>query len=365
VVCIRRVKNPPHRILLLGTLAAPSGAAIVDWGITRGMVFIIPTLLITALGFELIWEWIKTRWRWLRTPLFAWGIFLVFATISFWTLGDALTNGPTWYDNYGLSGLQYGGRQLFSRAAEIARKDPTTTVLVSSTWANAPHILLRYFGNDLPNLRMGNINAFGMAYQPLDRSLLFVMTDEDLAYIHGSGKFINITIEETLPYPDGRAGFYFMRLEYMPDIQDVLAAERAERQALRSETLPLMGQVVEVQYPMLDMNEIRHAFDGDPTTVIRTLEANPLRLILTFPKPILVTRITLLIGGTPTHATLTAHIDAHKPVTVTEQVERDVVKRDLQLTFNQPYEVNKLEIEVLNPHDGEIAHVHLWEVTIE
>ena len=48
--CIRRFQDPAHRTLLLATLAAPSGAALVDWGITRGLVFLIPATLITALG---------------------------------------------------------------------------------------------------------------------------------------------------------------------------------------------------------------------------------------------------------------------------------------------------------------------------
>ncbi len=40
--CIRRFRDPAHRTLILATLAAPSGAALVDWGITRGLAFIIP-----------------------------------------------------------------------------------------------------------------------------------------------------------------------------------------------------------------------------------------------------------------------------------------------------------------------------------
>lgn len=52
VKSIKRFKDPAHRTLLLATLAVPTGAAIVDWGITRGLSFIMPTVLITALGVE-------------------------------------------------------------------------------------------------------------------------------------------------------------------------------------------------------------------------------------------------------------------------------------------------------------------------
>jgi len=212
---------------------------------------------------------------------------------------------------------------------------------------------------------MGNINAFGYQYQPLDRRYLFVMTEEDLTYVRESGKFMNVTIQETLPYPDGRVGFYFVRLEYVPDIESILAEERAERQALRTESLTLLRQHVQVEYPALDMNEIKHVFDGDPNTVIRTLEANPLRLILTFEEPVQINAITLIVGGTPTRATATTYHQEKVLESKAQQVGQANINRELLLTFSSSTPSDQLEIEVMNTHDGEIAHVHLWEVIIE
>ena len=365
VSCIRRFKNPAHRTLLLVTLAAPSGAAVVDWGITRGMVFIIPAVIMIGLGFERSLTWLQDRWKKLVYPHIAIISISCFSGLSFWMLSDTLRNGPTWYRDYGMAGMQYGGQQVFTRAVEIARSEPDTTVLVSSTWANGPNVLLRYFADDLANIRMGNINAFAAQYRPLDRNFLFVMTDEDLVFIEDSEKFTNITVEETLPYPDGRDGFYFVRLSYVEGIEDILAAERTARQALLTEEIQIKGQQVEVQYPTLDMNDIIHIFDSDPTTLIRTLEANPLRLVLTFPAPTRVNKITLVIGGTPTRATVTAFSGEEKLSTLSDQVDSDVVKRNIDLEFSQTLLVDKLEVEILNTHDGEIAHVHLWEVMIE
>ncbi|MEA3325852.1 MAG: glycosyltransferase family 39 protein [Chloroflexota bacterium] len=365
VQCVRGFKKPTHRTLLLVSLAAPTGAAIVDWGITRGMVFIIPAIIMIGLGFERFIIWLQARWKKLSFTHIALVSLLCFSAFSFLMLFDALQNGPTWYRDYGMAGMQYGSQQVFTRSAEIARAEPKTTVLVSSTWANGPNILLRYFADDLPNVRMGNINAFASQYRSLDRTLLFVMTGEDLTYINDSEKFTNVTIEETLPYPDGSDGFYFVRLEYVEGIEEFLAAERATRQALLTEVIPIQDQQVEVEYPTLDMNDITHIFDGDPTTLIRTLEANPLRLILTFPAPTSVNKITLVIGGTPTRVTVKAFSGGMKPVTLTDQVDSAIVKRNMQLEFSQTLLVDKLEVEILNIHDGEIAHVHLWEVMIE
>jgi len=326
---------------------------------------IIPITLFTALGLDAVLHSISRNWRRIQHRHLSALIFIIFAVLSLGMLADALTNGPTWYDDYGMSGMQYGAQQVFNRAAEIAGSDPQTTVLVSSTWANGTDVLMDFFAGEIPNLKMGNINAFGMQYRPLDRNMLFVMTEEDLDFIDESGKFTNVRIEETLPYPDGSEGFYFVRLEYVEDIRAILEAERVARQALQTETINLNGQKVKVQYPILDINEIVHAFDGDPNTLIRTLEANPLRLILTFPQPQQVTAITAIIGGTPTELTARAYKDEEEVGMATAQVEVATVTRQVVLSFDQALTIDTLEITIFNPHDGEIAHVHLWEIILE
>jgi copper chaperone CopZ len=363
--CIKRFKDPAHRLLLLTTLAAPTGAAVVDWGITRGIVFVIPTTLITALGIEDAFHWLQRNWRSLGYSHLASLSFIFIAGFCFLMLGDSLTNGPTWHDDYGLGGMQYGAQPVFTRAVEIAEENPNTTVFVSSTWANGTSVLMRYFTDDLVNVKMGNINAYGQQYKPLDRNMLFVMTGEDLIWINESGKFKNVLVEETLPYPDGSSGFFFVRLEYVENIEAILAEERETRQALISEKITVLNQEVTVQYPTLDMNEITHAFDGDPTTLIRTLEANPMRLILTFPEANDIQRLILKIGGTPTRLTVTALVNGEEVGSFVEEVDSSPVPREITVSFENALTVDELIIEVLNVNDGEIAHVHLWEVTIE
>ena len=365
VESIKRFKNPAYRMLLLATLAVPSGAAIVDWGITRGLSFIMPAVLLTALGIEAVINQLLTRFKKWRHQHVALVLFLILTLSSLGMLVDALTNGPTWYKDYGLSGMQYGGQQVFTRAVEIVNDHPETTVLVSSTWANASDVIMRYFTNDHPRVRMGNINAFIEGYQPLDRSMLFVMTADDLHLMDESEKFTNINIEGGLPYPDGRDGFTFLRLEYISNIEVIFEQERSARQTLQTKTLFINDRSVDVSYPTLDINEIDHIFDGDPTTLIRTLEANPLRLVLSFDQPMKIQSVTVIVGGTPTVVTLRAFADDEELVTKTDQVESALVNRNIVIGFDQPLMVDRLEIEVLSPYDGEIAHVHLWEVIIE
>ena len=272
---------------------------------------------------------------------------------------------PPGTTDYGLEGMQYGSQQVFTRAAEIAREQPETTVLVSSTWANGSDVLLRFFADGLPNLRMGNINAFALEYRPLDRNTLFVMTQDDVDFIDESDKFTDVTIEEVIPYPDGSPGFYFVRLAYVDDIEAILEAEKQARQTLLTEELTIRGQAVQVEYPMLDINEIQQAFDGDSTTLIRTLEANPLRLVLTFPEKTELSGVTLVIGGTPSRMTVTAVSDGEVLETVMQEVAESIITREVQLTFSHTLQIDQLIIEKLSVYDDEIAHVHLWEVILQ
>lgn len=363
--CIRRFRDPAHRTLILATLAAPSGAALVDWGITRGLVFIIPATLMIALGVEMFSQWLQTKWPQFRLKRISLVLFISLAGFSFGMMADALTNGPTWYTNYGLDGMQYGARQVFPRAAEIAKTDPETTVYVSSTWANGSDVLLRYFADDIPNLQMGNINAWGLDYRPLDDSMLFVMTQNDLDYVTTSSKFAHVTVIETLPYPDDSVGFIFVRLAYAPEILEILAEEREARQALVTSEILVNGQHVIVAHSALDINEIAHAFDGDLTTLIRTLEANPLKIVLSYPEPAQIHAATLVIGGPPTRVTLTALLNGEELASLSGEVGPSPVTREITLTFEATLAVDQIQIEILSVNDGEIAHVHLWEITLE
>ena len=116
---------------------------------------------------------------------------------------------------------------------------------------------------------------------------------------------------------------------------------------------------------MLDMNEIDQAFDGDPTTLVRTLEANPMRLILTFPEPVEINAVRVLVGGTPTRITLKGSWQSEHMMTLTDEVGSATTTREITFTVQDPQKLDELIIEILNPHDGEIAHVHLWEISIE
>ncbi len=117
----RNIRSPVHRAVLLAALAAPAGAAIVAIGITRVLVFVIPAALLTAFGLAAAASWISRR---LPERVVAVVLFLALAAAQLAMLRDALVNGPTWYRNYGLGGMQYGARQVFGQVRRQLARNP-------------------------------------------------------------------------------------------------------------------------------------------------------------------------------------------------------------------------------------------------
>src|SRR5579859_2253357 len=286
-------RSSPHRAVVLSALAAPVGAALVGVGITRVLSLVVTSSLLASLGLNWILEWLAARvTRWPRVSAWApavlgLGAFGVLAWASFGMLGDALTNGPLWYRDYGLYGMQYGAKQLFvdTIPAELAA-DPNVNIMVSSTWANGTDEFARFFLSPAQQARVmiRDLDYYTTAQHDLTNTVL-VMTPDVYARAQSSQMFKSIQVERILPYPDGTPGFYFARLTYRDDVAAIFAAQEAERQKPVQETIQLDGQQVTVIHSQFDAGSLKDIFDGDPFTLVRGLEANPLVIELHFPAP--------------------------------------------------------------------------------
>jgi hypothetical protein len=268
-------------------------------------------------------------------------------------LSDALGNGPTWYQDYGLGGLQYGARQLFREVRDYKQGSPETRMIVSPSWANGTDVVARFFLDDPLPIEMGSIDGHLFQSLPLDENTLFVMTPEEYQMAQESGKFTNIRLEKTLPYPDGRPGFYFVRLQYVEDIDQILAAEREQRRELLTDIVQIEGEPVKIRYPMLDIGEPQQMFDGDTETVGRTLEANPAVIELTFPEPRKIDQISLIIGST--QAEISAALEGAEPVEFAEPQARSEPK------WVGPWRACRVIRLSARPHQG-AGPCHIWEI---
>ena len=364
VLVLKGIRSSAYRTLLIALVAAPAGAALAEIGVTRVLVYVIPATLLIALGLSKVMTWLE-KLKLSRQALSI-GLFVLLTAINFAMLRDSLDNGSTWYSDYGLGGMQFGASSVFSKVQETLQASPGTDIVLSPSWANGTDMLARFFLSDPLPIELGSIDGYLFQGFPLDDNNLFIMTPDEYAQAVSSGKFSMVRVEDTLVYPNGEKGFYFARLRYSDDINEILAAEREARRQLFETEIIIDGQVVQVQYPHLDMGEIEHVFDGDIYTLIRTLEANPLVLKLDFPESRQMDGLTARVGGTPTRLTVrayqkTANGDS-EPIEFTGWAGDWPEPREMSIDFDSQITVDYLVIEVENSRDQEPAHVHLWEV---
>jgi hypothetical protein len=356
-------RSSAHRALLIAVLAAPSGAALVALGITRALVFVIPAAILSALGLVACLEWLERR----RLPRFALatGVFILLAGFNFYMLRDALVNGPLWYSDYGLSGMQYGARQLFAVAADYHKQYPRVQLIISPAWANGTDVVARFFLPDDTTIQLGSIEGYYYEHKLLTDNMVFVMIPEEYQRMLATGKFTNIRIEKTLLYPNGAPGFYFIRLSYVDNIDAILAAEEAARQQLLSEKVTVSGRPATVRYSQLDIGPIQNIFDGNDNTLVRSLEANPIVIEVQFDQPQSLQGMTVLVGGTPTQLTANVSVVGKSdPVVFKNEVAEATYTRNVPLDFGGALMVTQIHLEVKSPYDGEPAHVHVWEVAV-
>jgi hypothetical protein len=377
-ISLWRWRSSPHRAVLLSALAAPVGAALVGVGITRVLALVIPTSLLAGLGLNAILEWLSGRLaKWQPLSARAAGLvsaaaFVLLAWASLGMLRDALTNGPLWYHDYGLYGMQYGAEQLFGEAipAELAA-DPNVTLMVSSTWANGTDEFVTFFLKPAQQARImiRDLDYYTFSQNDLTNAVL-VMTPGEYQAAVADKKFKSVQVQRILPYPDGTPGFYFARLTYADDVAAIFAAEEADRQKPVEESFVLDGQTVTVRHSQFDAGQLRDMFDGDRFTLARGQEANPLMVELVFPQPRNLTGLTLDLGAMDYFSvtvTLTT-ADSAVPV-VFSQPPYQHLPADPHVTLDlstiqggAPVPVKTLRLEIKDLLAGRTAHIHVREI---
>jgi hypothetical protein len=170
-----------------------------------------------------------------------------------------------------------------------------------------------------------------------------------------------------VPYPDGRPGFYFVRMRYSPEANRILAEAEAERRRPVIDEVVVDGQTVQVTHPLFDMGTAAHLFDGDPFTLARTYESNPARIALTFPQPRSVSAVFLTIGFR--QASLTVRLlpaSGASPVTYTQDYRDLPESPTIELRFEAaPLEVEGVEIEIRDLSDPPDGKLHILEISLE
>ncbi len=90
---------------------------------------------------------------------------------------------PTWYQDYGLYGMQWGGGKELS--AEIksfqVEHPPEKKIILSPTWANNTDVILSFFLGDPLPVEVNSINDWAFSLRALDENMVFVMPPEEFS----------------------------------------------------------------------------------------------------------------------------------------------------------------------------------------
>lgn len=298
----RGPRSAPHRLVLIAVLAAPFSASLVDIRITRVLAMMAPATILAVLGLDCIQRLLQ---RWIPTRVFASVVAAGLVWASTAMTADALIHGPTWFKGYGLSGQQWGAKQLYGELRHRLEADPDTRFVMTHTWANLPNAFNTFFLDEpmQGRVRMGIIDDYLFDHRPEDLTpdTIFVLTGAEYkrAVEHPA-----IDIDEPLhvvPYPDGRPGFVFAQFRYSPEAPAFFEEERRKRREPVVSTIELDGRATSISHPKFDEGSIELVFDGDLSSIARTLDADPCVLVFRFdePRPVAGVRITL---WTPTYS---------------------------------------------------------------
>ena len=423
LICLWNIRLSKFRTVLITLLGAPVGGAIAQITITRVLFMVVPSALLTSLGVSWVLglferrdgpelpdflsaardhasEWLAApaalraaigertssvggflrRWKerteqlgaaslgLARVPYLAiaLGLFVLLASVNGYMLWDSLVHGPTWYTDYTLYGMQYGGEQLSAALMKYEQVHPGTNLIVTSSWANGSDEIFNFFLPEGFPMKGGTIQEYIQDYIPIGDQDVFVMTPEEYKNALASGRFSGITVIQTLPYPDGTPGFYFTHPVYIANIQDVIAAEKAELAKPVEENLNLGGEIVRVVHSRLDMGTLASAFDGDPYSVMRSLEDNPMLVEMFFPASHSFTAFRVHIGGAPTRFTVVLYpADGSDPQTYTAVADRSSDYRDLEIQLPAPVESSHILLKIETIGESAPTHVHVYELQLE
>ncbi len=368
--------SPAHRLVLLAALAAPSGAALAEIGITRILVFVIPASLLATLGLEWmlaeLGNLIRRIWK---SP----GIdnvltrlaFLLLVSVNFSMLLDSLKNGPTWYTDYGLYGMQYGAKQIYQETVVPAlQQDSQAKFIITPSWANgAEHFVSFFVPRALqPRVSIGQIYDFLRPPRQFTAKDYFVVTDLEFQKIRTDPKFKTVVVRSTIPYPNGETGFYLINIQLQENIEEILAAEEQTRRAPVETTIEWMGQTVRVRHSQFGGGRLQDVIDGDVYTLAKGEQANPIFYEFFFSQPVSAKELVLTTGSMRDFDVIVRvyPVESESPVEYRNNYLDLPDDPTVNIPFlNGPAQFDHIFISIKDNNQGEIAQVHVREITFK
>jgi hypothetical protein len=349
-------------VLFASLLATVLGGAVVAIGVTRVLPYIIPMTIFIAIGFDGVFKWIVTK---IPVHLATSGLYLLLAGGNLLLLSDALINGPTWFTNYGLGGMQYGAKQVSAQIQSYIDQNPQGRVFLSPTWGNGIDVVKRFFFPDDAPVYLGSASTFTDEVVNIDEHTLLVMTPDEYEHLSKDPKIGQLNVQSVLTYPDWTPGFYFLTIEYSDEAYEIFEQEKIERSKPRFGNAFLLNQNIQIEHPYFDSGEIQHIFDQDSYTFARVYEANPALLKFSFPQDTALEGIMLTTGSMDFDLEIRLYTDPDAvPVTYSQSYKGLPDDPTVQVEFTHgPALIRKVEVEILSIRPANPVKIHIRELT--
>lgn len=363
-VCIAKFRESKYRVLLIALISAPIAAALVDILILRLLIFVIPAVLLGMVGME----WLLNRFAARLDPrLIGVGLFVILSFGSLWMTRDALTNGPTWFQNYDLYGMQWGAKQLFEVLRQVRQASPRSPIVLTSSWSNGTEEFVNMLMPDDGLIRTRTIDAWIENKEELSRNMIFVMTPAELETARESGKFKPVENIWRISYPNGEDAFHFVRIEYVDNIDEIFRIEKEERAKPVTENVEVNGETIQIIHSQFDSGGVKDLFDGDAFTLARGREANPLLIELDYPTPRPISQLFASFGKMRSTVTVSLYApDSDEPKVYAETDNREESIPEITMDFTDPPPlVQRVRIEIEHLDSPGQAKVHVRELRLK
>ena len=370
VLAFIKIRNPGHKLALIALLACPVPASVAAIGMPRMLWMSVPLAILAGIGLSAAVQWLEKRVKF--NPAFsAVGLFAILTIISLLLLRTALVDGPLWFQDYGLYGMQFGAKEVFQeRVLPALKADPNVKFVISPSWANGTEQFTDFF---IPPDLQSRVTLG----QPIDEinnldvftNTEFVATAAEFSNLLQDPKF-NGGIQMMGPiinYPNGSPGFYVIKLKPADNIADILNQQHAANRTPIEDTMTFNGQQTRVRHSPISSGSMENIFDDNPDTLSRVLEANPYYIDLYPNKPLATNSVFIKTGSLHNYTiTIRLYPAGGGPVVEYTQTYQDEPGKDLPpdpevtIQFDKgPAMSERVEIEVKDNTSGDTSSIHL------
>jgi hypothetical protein len=262
--------------------------------------------------------------------------------------------------------MQWGAKEVFSEIkSRMATARPEERWVISHFWANNTNAFGDFFlsPKQRERIQWGVVDdLLRQRRAEVGRAFTHIVTPEEFERAKASPKLRIFPNPEVILDPSGRPAFYILHLAYTPEADAIFEQEARERRRLVEDVVTVDGRPAHIRHPPLDIGHISDAFDGDITTLARTLDANPARIVLTFETPVTASGLRLHLWTETYRIRLRLVRADGEEVQFTHSATTGQPPEPVEIRFPSPVsDVRVLDLSITKRGD---AHVHLREIEI-